>query len=196
MKLTLKRPGRVERTETRDGYEVIHTKNTLRAQALVYSKSQSVVDEDAIARAEGAMQRLAGEFNQWMETELARLLEAWAAFKLDAGNPMLFAPFHRCVHDIKGQAATFGYPLAGHAADSLSALLEKLPASKLPMELVERHVDAIRAITHNNTLGATDLVGADLVKRLNQIVVRMIANHRPDTLVAEGGPRIRKAAAG
>ena len=57
------------------------------------------------------------------------------------------AELFRAAHDIKGEAATFGYPAVVGAADSLCRLLEHTPdMSRIPLTLVEQHVDAVRAI--------------------------------------------------
>ena len=54
--------------------------------------------------------------------------------------------FH-AAHDIKGEAATFGYPAVASAADSLCRLIEYTPdATRIPAQLVDQHVDAVRAI--------------------------------------------------
>ena len=56
------------------------------------------------------------------------------------------ALFH-AAHDIKGEAATFGYPDVAASADSLCRLIEHTPdATRIPIALVDQHVDAIRAI--------------------------------------------------
>ena len=54
--------------------------------------------------------------------------------------------FH-AAHDIKGEAATFGFPWVASLAESLSRLIEHTPDMKrIPLTLVDQHVDAIRAI--------------------------------------------------
>ena len=58
-----------------------------------------------------------------------------------AGNLFLAA------HDVKGDAGTFGYPEVIPAADSLCRLLEHTPdLGKIPIAIVDQHVDAVRAI--------------------------------------------------
>ena len=66
-------------------------------------------------------------------------------------------------HDIKGQAATFGFPLVAPVADSLCRLIEHTPdMARLPFGLIDQHVDAIRAITTKNTRGDSDANAAKL----------------------------------
>ena len=67
-------------------------------------------------------------------------------------------------HDIKGQAATFGFPLVAPVADSLCRLIEHTPEmARMPLALIDQHVDAIRAITTKNTRGDSEANAARLV---------------------------------
>lgn len=71
---------------------------------------------EALARAEAALAALSGDFRAWVEADLARLRAA-----LDPFQPArLFA----IAHDIKGQAGTFGYPVATELANRLCRLIE------------------------------------------------------------------------
>ena len=57
----------------------------------------------------------------------------------------------RAAHDIKGQAATFGFR-SSPVADSLCRLIEHTPDMKrMPLTLIDQHVDAVRAIMRENT---------------------------------------------
>src|SRR5688572_20771730 len=75
--------------------------------------------DDPVARAEQALAQLSGQFNDWMIDECDRLAAARQrvadeGFTADARD-VLF----RAAHDIKGEAATFGFPAAAAAAESL-----------------------------------------------------------------------------
>ena len=89
-------------------HEVISPENKLRKAA---SKAPYAPGDDPIARAEKALAELSGEFSSWMDTECERLDQARrnvAAGGFTAANKdALF----RAAHDIKGEAATFGFPL-------------------------------------------------------------------------------------
>jgi len=61
--------------------------------------------------------------------------------------------FFRAAHDIKGQAATFGYPLAAEVADSLCRLVEHAPDQQcVPPALIDQHVDGVRAIMRKDAV--------------------------------------------
>lgn len=143
-------------------------------------------DLDAIARAEAALAGLSEDFPAWMGAEgerldAARRRVARGGLK-DAARGELF----RAAHDIKGHATTFGYPLAADAADSLCRLIEHSPvADRVPLALVDQHVDAIRAIIREGARDAGDAVGAALVARLREVTDAFLVaenRHRPDYL--------------
>ena len=107
----------------------------------------SLPGDDPIARAEEALAQLSSEFSAWMAAECERLDSARAAVKAQGFNKRLLDEMFHAAHDIKGDAATFGFPLAGAAAESLCQVLEHSPDStRIPIALIDQHVDAIRAI--------------------------------------------------
>ncbi|WP_204308282.1 Hpt domain-containing protein, partial [Klebsiella oxytoca] len=77
------------------------------------------------------------------------------------------AELFSAAHDIKGEAATFGYPLAARAADSLSLLLQAVDdPQNVPWALASQHVDAIRAIVRETAKGLDHPVATELVDQL------------------------------
>ena len=104
-------------------------------------------EEDPVARAEKALAELSSEFGSWMESECARLDAARNAIsKTGFSKTNKEALFH-AAHDIKGEVATFGFPAVALGrrqpvpADRIHA-----GTSRIPMKLVDQHVDAVRAI--------------------------------------------------
>ncbi len=101
--------------------------------------------------------------------------------------------FH-AAHDIKGEAATFGFPNVAVAADSLCRLLEYAPdVTKIPLALVDQHVDAVRAIFREYSRSdAVDLANL-LNRRLREVTDEYLVHHnkhRPDVLASIKGPSI------
>jgi chemotaxis protein histidine kinase CheA len=166
-------------------HEVIVPPNKLK-KAVEKIKPGAKVDFDPVARAEAALAELADDFSVWMEQECVRLDTARNAIKasgITAGNrDVLF----RAAHDIKGQSATFGFPQVAPVADSLCRLIEHTPEiERLPLRLVDQHVDAIRAITHRNTRGDSNKYAAQLAEKLRQVTDEFLIHEnrdRPDTL--------------
>src|ERR1700687_2085467 len=83
--------------------------------------------DDPVARAEKALAGLSGEFKNWMVIETDRLAAAHAAILKSGFTDSSRQELFRAAHDIKGDAATFGYPSARAAADSLFRILERAP---------------------------------------------------------------------
>src|SRR3954451_17858569 len=129
-------------------HEVIVPPNKLK-KAVQKLKPGTKIEFDPVERAEAALAELADDFAVWMESECQRLDAARNAIKASGITPGNRDVLFRAAHDIKGQAATFGFPMVAPVADSLSRLTDPPPdAARLPMPLVDQHVDAIRAITH------------------------------------------------
>src|SRR5512133_4025879 len=66
--------------------------------------------DDPVARAEKALAGLSGEFKNWMAIEADRLSAAHAAILRDGFTVENREELFRAAHDIKGDAATFGFP--------------------------------------------------------------------------------------
>ena len=86
-----------------------------------------------------------------MTAECDRLDAARRAVKEHGFGDVTFDELFHAAHDVKGDAATFGFPLAAPAAESLCRVLEHSPdRNRIPNELVDRHVDAVRAIVREH----------------------------------------------
>lgn len=174
-------------------HEVIKPENKLRK----YVSDTPFVpgEDDPVARAEAALAALSGEFGSMMDEECDRLdKERRAVLKHGFTKATTEKLFH-AAHDIKGQAATFGYPAVASAADSLCRLIEYTPdTTRIPMRLVDQHVDAVRAIYREYTRSdAQDLAGI-LSTRLREVTDEFLIHenrNRPDILEQiTGGPSI------
>lgn len=134
---------------------------------------------DPVAAAEKALAQLSTNFGEWMGEETATLVRIWSAVgdgKLTtAGRDDLF----RASHDIKGQAATLGFPVASIIADSLCHLLESVtdPAA-IPHRLIEQHVLAMRAIYSEDAREETNPLARELAQQLVDCTEEFIAGHR------------------
>ena len=168
-------------------HEVILPPNKL---TKAVAKAAAATADDPVARAEAALAELANEFPSWMDSECERLLQARANLGKSAldGSSELF----RAAHDIKGEAETFGFPHAGQVADSLCRLLEHAPdATRVPLALIDQHVDAVRATIREANFKDSEKTAARLVAKLHQVTDDFLAHenrHRPDYLDGILGP--------
>src|SRR5437588_4264600 len=106
--------------------------------------------DDPVARAEKALAGLSGEFKNWMAIEADRLSAAHAAILRDGFTDATREELFRAAHDIKGDAATFGYTSASAAAQVLCRIIEHAPdLDAVPSNLIAHHINAIQAIVHD-----------------------------------------------
>ena len=125
------------------------------------------VDLSAIKRAESAMESLKTEFAV-MAADGIRTLSAACDDYAAKADPASRAALLRAAHDIKGQAATYDFPLMGRVAASLGKLLGEAPEGvALPMNLVDAHVSAMQVIHRKNITGNTDKVALALIGELD-----------------------------
>ena len=150
--------------------------------------------DDPVARAEQALAGLSGEFKDWMLAEAARLSAAHAAILKGGFTSAACEELFRAAHDIKGDAATFGYPSAGAAADSLCRIIEHAPdLEKVPSELITHHIKAIQAIVHDHTKLDSAKVARELSRRLRGVADEYLTHvnrDRPEHLEAILAPSI------
>jgi chemotaxis protein histidine kinase CheA len=129
-----------------------------------------------------------------MDTECERLDAAREKVKSKGVTRKTLDALFLAAHDIKGQAATFGYPFVASCADSLCRLLEHTPDMKrIPIPLVDQHVDAIRAIIREKARPDIVQVADALTKRLREVADEFLAQEnkdRPDVLAGIFAPSI------
>jgi HPt (histidine-containing phosphotransfer) domain-containing protein len=150
--------------------------------------------DDPVARAEKALADLSGEFKNWMTIESDRLAAAHAAILKDGFTSVTREELFRAAHDIKGDAATFGFPSAGAAADSLCRIIEHAPnLAKVPAPLIAHHINAIQAIVRERTRLDTVSTANELSRQLRGIADEYLKHanrNRPEHLEAILAPSI------
>jgi len=150
--------------------------------------------DDPVGRAEQALAGLSGEFKTWMVTEVNRLSSAYVAIRNDGFSKERRDELFHAAHDIKGDAATFGFPAAAEVAESLCRVIEHAPdLDKVPAELFTHHINAILAIVHENTKLDSISVSAELSRRLRKVADDYLANvnrDRPEHLEVILAPSI------
>lgn len=150
--------------------------------------------DDPVARAEKALEGLSGEFKNWMTIEADRLSAAWDAIRSDGFSEEARGELFRAAHDIKGDAATFGFPSAAAAANSLCRIIEHAPElDKVPSDLIMHHINAVQAIVRQRTKLDTIAMANELSRQLRGIADEFLtkANRdRPEHLEAILAPSI------
>jgi hypothetical protein len=111
------------------------------------------LDSAALQRAEVAMASLKSEFAQWMEADIAALMQSRDAYAKNA-HPESKDRLFRASHDLKGQALTFEHPVVARMAASLCKLLDGTPDT--PLLLIDAHVNAIKILVRQNVRDVAD----------------------------------------
>jgi HPt (histidine-containing phosphotransfer) domain-containing protein len=177
--------------QTFPDHHVITQPNPLRR---VLRRIDEKDDDDPVARAEKALAGLSGEFKDWMGIECDRLSAAHAAILQSGFTLASRDELFRAAHDIKGDAATFGYPAAAAAAESLTRIIEHAPdLTRVPAELIAHHINAIQAIVRENTKIHNAGVAGALSNKLRGVADEYLAavnRDRPEHLEAILAPSI------
>jgi len=184
------KPGTIE-VESFGTHHVITQPNPLRKVLLRVPESDL---DDPVGRAEKALAGLSGEFQSWMTVEADRLSAAHASVKRDGFNDRTREELFRAAHDIKGDAATFGYPAAAAAAESLCRIIEHAPdLDAVPADLIAHHINAVQAIVRGRSKLDTVLVAGVLSRQLRGITDEFLTHanrDRPEHLEAILAPSI------
>lgn len=179
------------KVETYAQHQVITQPNPLRDALHPVGEGEH---DDPIARAEQALAQLSGEFKSWMAVECDRLVAAHAALVRDGVTAKSRDELFRAAHDVKGHAATFGYPMAAAAAESLCRLIEHAPdLTKVPPDLIEHHVSSILAIVREHARIDRMGVASELGRRLRSMADKYLVavnQDRPEHLEAILAPSI------
>ena len=150
--------------------------------------------DDPVARAEKALAGLSGEFKNWMGIEADRLSAAHGAILRKSFTKLAREELFRAAHDIKGDAATFGYPSAGAAAESLCRIIEHAPdLDTVPSALTAHHINAIQAIVRERTKLDTVSTASELSRKLRGVADEYLTHanrDRPEHLEAILAPSI------
>lgn len=173
-------------------HEVIAPENKLRH--LVSDRPLAPGEEDPVTRAEKALTELSKDFGSWMQSECDRLDKGRRAVIEGGFNKANMDAIFHAAHDIKGEAKTFGYPAVTGAANSLCRLLEHTPdPTRIPISLINQHVDAVRAIYREYASSDAEQLAARLTRALRKVTDEFLVHEnrdRPDVLEQIKGPSI------
>lgn len=155
-------------------FELIYPPNRLAAKAPRQGgpKLEEIVDE-----AKEGLQKLDGDYRQWLQADLDVMSESLRGAQSDPGSSAeLMTKIHGISHDIKGQGATFGFPLITEVAQSLCSLIKNDAHSAADrVKLVAFHIDSMRVIAAHDIRGSGGEQGRELVERLHAAVDKALA---------------------
>jgi chemotaxis protein histidine kinase CheA len=176
-----------------DDHSVIVPPHKLK-QVVVHTHGAANIDMSAVERAEAALAELKVEFIDWMNAECRRLDAARRVLEEKGVTRNTVNALFLSAHDIKGGATTLGFPLAERIATSLCRLLQHTPEpARLPLGLIDHHVNAIRAVVREDVKNAHNPYGLELSERLSIMVETFLAAELKDAyaeIAGDAAPRI------
>jgi len=132
------------------------------------------IDPAAIAKAEAALKSLASNFTQWLADEITKLEAARLQVKTVGPTIETMENLYLRAHDLKGLGTTYGYQLITRIAGSLCRMIDdKEKRAATPLELVDAHIDAIKAAVRDDIKSDEHPVGSVLVEELERRVKAM-----------------------
>jgi chemotaxis protein histidine kinase CheA len=143
-------------------------------------------EADPVARAEEALAAISSDFASWMHDECTRLDNARRKVREIGLSKQTKQELFLAAHDVKGDSGTLGFPEVGPAADSLCRLLEHTPdLTRIPLAIVDQHVDAVRAIVREYERSDIASIASALTGKLRAVTDEFLVNenrNRPDVL--------------
>ena len=166
-------------TATYGDHEIITPENKLRQ--VVSNRPLAPGEVHPVERAEKALAGLSAEFAVWMDVECEKLDAARRGIAANGFTEAEKEALFHAAHDIKGEAATFGFPLLAPVADSLCRLIEYTPdAARIPTMLIDQHVDAVRAIHREYSRSDAKILASTLTKRLRAVTDEFLIHENRD----------------
>ncbi len=157
-------------------HEVITPPNKLQGAV-----ARALDGDDPVARAEAALAQLSGEFTGWMHDECDQLDRARRVVQQDGLAALPREALFRAAHDIKGQAATLGFPLVSEIAGSLCRLIDEAPdPRRIPLDLIDQHVDAVRAVIREHGRPNAAAIAAKLTRTLREVCEDFLAREEAE----------------
>jgi chemotaxis protein histidine kinase CheA len=159
-------------------YQTITPPNTL--QKKVRKLTGRAAQFDPIEKAERAVERLSVNFADWMDEEVQRLMTIWQSTKQSGFSPEARGALYRAAHDMRGQAATLGFPSVGKIAGVFCDIMDAMGERDIPDAFMEKYVTAIRAIARETKAGEDNSIAATLAEELSKAGAEMIAKVNAD----------------
>lgn len=161
-------------------FQVIERPNTLKQKLNGPNVGIGVIDPEAIARAETAIERSRDGYLSQAQNQLAQMREALKTLtkqRKDSAGPL--RDLYRHSREMKGQAATFGFILLTRFGDSLAELTQKMSqVSDRQIELIDAHLNAMEIVINQQVTGSGGVIGDELSNGLRRAIQRVVAETR------------------
>ena len=126
---------------------------------------------DLISMADQSVKKLAGEFGNILKENVRELTEQRPLLGKNDKREDAIEAIRRVLHDLRGQAGTFGYPLVSSVADNTVRFIDKMrEPGAVEGNIIGMHLDALTVIATNDMKGDGGAAGKQLIDGLRQVV--------------------------
>lgn len=131
--------------------------------------------DEALKRAEAAVEAVAKEFEGMLGEELDEIDVLMAAYKANPNQANLDPLFGR-IHNLRGQGTTLGYPLITRIGTSFCRyIIDHEPSKQVKAALIEQHLQALRIVLKERTESDGDAVSKQVAEALEIAVDKELA---------------------
>ncbi len=152
-------------------HQVVERPNTL---AKKVPKIGGKNPEKAFAEAESIVKRMAAEYVDKLADDIEQMKKLAAAYRSDPSDANLDKLF-RLVHNMRGQGATFGFPLITEIGRTFCRYVRERPADvEVKPALVDQHLKALQVVYSQSIKGSGDEISQAVVHALSEVVEKEI----------------------
>jgi CheY-like chemotaxis protein len=157
--------------------------NRLRDKIAGLNRGPLVIDPKIVKKAESQLDRMVGDYSEWVKGSLMQLRSACVRAKASdiRKREQYMVIINRIALDMRGQGTTFGYPLITEFAKSLyESTLAVDDVEDTMLNFIKDHINAISAVIRDQVKGMGGEIGQALVAGLEQArIKRAAANAMP-----------------
>jgi hypothetical protein len=154
--------------------QIINPPNLLRERV----SGGGPISPEMLARAEAAVESLSAQFGVLLSSEIEKLGDLYAAGSAASADRRLAIAkeIFEVVHDLRGQAGTFDYPLITRVGTSLCRFTENLTAcDERCYEVIRVHIEAMDAVLRNALRGDGGALGEAIAGGLEKAVKKILS---------------------
>jgi len=149
----------------------------------VIEKSQAALSQElsALAAAEADFKEFGEDYADWAKSQVAALNEQYnACLKEGADYRRIFMKINELANDLRGQGATFGYPLVSDFSRSLCAITHSVVTfNKTRFDLIKTHLDSIDLVIRQRLEGDGGPMGKEIAKSLDLAAKKVLQDAMP-----------------
>jgi len=147
----------------------------------------------ALAAAEADFQEFGEDYADWAKSQVKALQEQYkACLEEGADFRKIFMKINELSNDLRGQGATFGYPLVSDFSRSLCAITHSVVAfSKTRLVLIKTHLDSIDLVIRQKLEGDGGPMGKEIAKSLDMAAKKVLADAMPKKAELKTGSKLK-----